>query len=356
MIIRLANRFLPCVIILCGITCYPLDPDRIKSPYYQKGRFYNIADDTELSKKGLWDIVKWKFFLKKKPPLSDAYKADDLPKITQRVPRDLLAKSKEIRIVWLGHSTVWIATQHKGQRIHIITDPIFEGIHQAHERLIPLPIPIKELLSIPIHAVLVSHAHRDHLDFKSLRKIEKHNPKVRIFLPDGTRVFAKEEGLQNIEIIKWWQNVDVKHANIHFTPAHHWSRMGFFDFMQSHWGSYVIELLGKRIYFGGDSGYSIHFKEIAKHYPKGFDIALLPIGAFRPRGLMKGVHIDPLEAIQVAQDLRARLLLPIHWGTFRLGHDLPLEAITYLRELLAQPKQTQKTIYWNPGEVYSLAY
>ena len=337
------------------LACYSLDPQRTKSRYYKEGRFHNITNDSQVAQKGLWDVIVWKFFTRKGPPLSAAYTTNDLPKVTQLSRHDLLAKRAKIRIIWLGHSTVWIAAEHKGQRLHIITDPIFEGIHQAHERLIPLPIPKEELLSLPIDAVLVSHAHRDHLDFASLRKIEERNPQIRIFLPEGTAVFAREEGLKNINIIEWWEQDKVKNAKIQFTPAHHWSRLGLYDFMQTHWGSYVIEIAGQLVYFGGDTGYSIHFQKIAKRYPQGFAAALLPIGAFRPRWFMKEVHIDPKEAIQATQDLRANLLLPIHWGTFRLGDDFPLEAIGYLEELLQKNKSQKKALLWRPGQAYTIS-
>ena len=334
--------------------CFSLDPQRFDSPYYREGRFRNFDPDEELVSKSLFTVMKWKLFGEKGPPSVNLpiEELEKPPPVKKLKTKNLLAPPNTVRMIWLGHATVWIAAYKNGKRVHLITDPIFEGISLAHDRLIEFPIPPKKLP--PIHAVLVSHCHRDHLDLQSLQFIQKENPQVQIFLPNGTRSFAKEEGLGGAEVIEWWQSQKLSdtanYAQIEFTPSQHWSRMGLFDMMQSHWGSYVIELGKQKLYFGGDTAYASHFKKIGQAHPEGFAAAILPIGAFKPRWFMRSSHIDPPEAILAARDLNADMILPIHWGTFSLGDDLPSESILYLKHLLEKQKgKKQKALLWHPG-------
>ena len=346
-----------CCVLLClflllcrFFSCFSLDPQRLESPYYKEGRFHNLDPDKNLTDKNLWDVLYWKLFGSEDPPT--VKNLHDLPpKLHKLQKTDLLAPPGKVRIVWLGHATTWIAVNQNNQRFHIITDPIFGDIGFTQSRLVALPIPAKELPAIDL--AIVSHCHRDHFDINSLRFIQKQNPKVRIFLPDGTRMIAKDEQLHRAEVIEWWQKKQVKAYAVEFTPAHHWSRMGLNDNMQCHWGSYVLHLGTRKLYFGGDTGYSSHFKKIARRHPQGFAAALLPIGAFKPRWFMKAAHINPPETIQAAKELGARLILPIHWGTFGLGDELPCEPILYLKELLTSESE-QKAFLWEPGKVIDL--
>ena len=336
--------------------CFSLDSQRVHSPYYKDGRFHNLDSDTELLSKSFFTFLKWKLFGESEPPsvdlpLEELAKA---PSVKTLERKDFLAPPNRIRIIWLGHASLWIAAYRRGERIHILTDPIFNDLPFFKSRLVELPLPPEDLP--PVHVVLVSHSHYDHLDLPSLQLIQKMNPQVRIFLPDGTRSFAKDEGLERTEVIEWWQSKKLSdtasYASIEFTPAQHWARRGFFDMMQSHWGSYVIELGKHRLYFGGDTAYASHFKKIGERYPKGFTVAALPIGAFKPRSFMRSSHIDPPEAILAARDLNADLILPIHWGTFSLGAELPSEPLLYFKDLLEKEKKKAKeqgALLWHPG-------
>ena len=337
------------------LACYSLDPKRKESPYYKDGRYYNLDKDEELAKKNFFTVLYWKLF-SSADPLDIEKKPEELsqvPKVLPRKTEDFLAPKNTIRIVWIGHSSVWISIHYKKNSLHILTDPIFEGIALAHERLIPLPLK-KEKLP-PIDVVLVSHAHRDHFDIDSLRFIEKENPEVKIFLPDGSLSFAKQYELHNVYCLEWWEKASLenKDVSIKFQPAQHWSRMGIYDKMQSHWGSYTIQIGKRKIYFGGDTAYASHFRKIYEKDPIPYDIALLPIGAYKPRWFMKEAHLSPPEAIKASKDLQAKLLLPIHWGTFSLGDDLAQEGIEYLKVLLKKDKSI-KAKYWEPGKIIDI--
>lgn len=339
--------------IMIAPACVSLDPDRVNSPHFRDGRYRNIDPDEALAGKGFSSVLYWKLFGEVDPAAPGSGPADDRPPTSTKLSRaDLLAPPNTVRIVWLGHSSVWLASNRNGRRFHLICDPVFGSVF-TRSRLSAPPIAADELP--PVHAIAVSHPHLDHMDFDSLRAIQERNPQARLYLPSGTRALAEDEELRNIRILEWWQSeafaeTDGEILRIHYLPAHHWSRMGINDFMQSHWLSYAFELDGRRIYFAGDTGFSSHFEKIAARFPQGFDAALMPIGAFKPRWFMRQAHIDPPEAIQASDLLKAKRILPVHWGTFNLGDDRPQEPAAYLRKLLKDSGQSERGLIWHPGD------
>ncbi len=327
--------------------CISLDPQRVDSAYYYEGRFNNL-DSNGASAKSFWDVIKWQFFSREDPPTVEGLN-DDPPQVRPLKREDLLAPVDTVRLVWLGHATVWIAVNYGGHRTHIITDPIL-GSPFPLQRLIELPIDLEKLP--PVDIVTVSHAHRDHLDLDSLKFLQRHNPQVVIYMPDGSRELARDNDLVTARVIEWWQEEQFGPLTIEYAPSYHWSRLGLNDLLPIPWGSYLLRIGNLRIYFAGDTGYSSHFREIHKRYNEGFDAVLLPIGAFKPRWFMSAMHINPPEALLAAEELRAQMLLPIHWGTFNLGDDKPQEAMLYLKELLKESKQN--TLLWQPGSHFDL--
>ena len=336
--------------------CIKLDPKRSNSQHYKDGRFRNIVPDEKMfQENSLLTNPREKFF-KYKAMLMEIMgegksntqleeENNRLPKLKELKTQDLLAKPGEIRVMWLGHATNWIALHDKKQRIHIITDPLFNNVYRLHKRITKFPIAPKDLPSIDV--VLISHAHPDHLDIKSLKKIQELNPKVRMFFPEGNAPFVKDEGIERPETLQWWQKIKVKGVEITFTPSHHWSRMAFNDKCQSHWGSYVIQTAKRRIFFSGDTGYSSHFKKIAERFPGGFDAALTEI-RFQAYWSTRRSHLSPKEAIQANKELASKLILPIHWGTLPSNHSTPMGAITRLKHLITKDKQ-MKALFWHPG-------
>ncbi|EMN50709.1 beta-lactamase domain protein [Leptospira interrogans str. L1207] len=167
--------------------------------------------------------------------------------------------------------------------------------------------------------------------------------------------FARDEGLENAVMQEWWTITEYAGTKIHFLPAKHWSRMGLTDMNQYHWGSYAFEFGNIRIYFGGDTGFSKHFSEIGKRFAQGFSATILPIGAFKPRWFMEPAHIGPKEALEASSILHSSLILPVHWGTFALGDDLPSEAPLYLKKLHSEKKDKLPALrVWTMGEIVDL--
>jgi L-ascorbate metabolism protein UlaG (beta-lactamase superfamily) len=225
----------------------------------------------------------------------------------------------KISYTWIGHSTFFI--QMNG--LNIITDPVFSKRMGLEKRLVPLGIPIEHLPEIDV--VLISHAHYDHLDFSSIRKL-KGNP--HYFVPIGVNSLFKRRGFQQVTEANWWDHFRYETLDLHFVPAQHWSRRGVFDKNRAHWGGWIIKNQMKTFYFVGDTAYFRGFKQIGKKFE--IDTVFMPIGDYEPDWLSGLAHINPEKAIQAFQDLGASTFIPMHYGTYRLSMDTGPEALDRL--------------------------
>jgi len=225
--------------------------------------------------------------------------------------------SQEPVITWLGHSTFLIQVAGK----NILTDPIFGSLSSVFRRLVPPVISVEDLP--PIDYVLISHNHFDHMDSKSLCSLKARFAQMRVLVPMGDKDWFDRHLFQNVSEHMWWDEiVDSKDPffKCTFLPANHWSQRTLFDKNRSLWGSWMVQSGDFTLYFGGDTSWGIHFKQIGHEF-KNIDIALLPIAPGEPRSWMKETHINAQEAVQAFRDLNAQTLIPMHWGTFHLGFD-----------------------------------
>jgi N-acyl-phosphatidylethanolamine-hydrolysing phospholipase D len=147
-----------------------------------------------------------------------------------------------------------------------------------------------------IDYVVVSHNHYDHLDYNSIKLLKKvHDP--LFVVPLKVSKWFIRNGFSNVVELDWWNS--HKHDNIEITalPVQHWSHRSIFDRLKTLWCSFMISNGEKNVYFTGDTGYCDDFKEIGSKFD--VDLALIPIGAYEPRNIMKNQHINPEEAMQV---------------------------------------------------------
>lgn len=222
-------------------------------------------------------------------------------------------------ITWIGHASFLI--QING--INILTDPLFGNFSFLYPRnaqpgILPADLP-------PIDVVIISHTHRDHMDKDSLSLIAEKNPNALFLVPMGNKSLLTGFGCSNVVELMWWDKYDVKKSDsqsLTFTsvPAIHWCQRSLFDFNTSLWGGWMIQQQDFKIYFAGDSAYGPHFAQIAQKFGS-IDVALLPIGPNEPRDLTMHSHVSTQEACQAFLDVKARVLIPMHWGTFKLGTD-----------------------------------
>jgi N-acyl-phosphatidylethanolamine-hydrolysing phospholipase D len=251
-------------------------------------------------------------------------------------------------VTWVGHSTLLV--QLDG--VNFLTDPHWGaatgpfGGRLGVRRYTPPGLAFEDLP--PIDFVLISHDHYDHLDEPTvLRLARAFNP--RFVVPLGIKAWLADRGITNAVELDWGESVDFRGLTITCTPAQHGSGRTLRDQGRRLWSSWVVSG-SQRFYFGGDSGYAGHFKEIGDAYGP-FDLAALAIGSYTPRALTRAVHTSPEEALQAWRDLRAARFLGIHWGTFFLAEESYDEPPRRLAAEVARLKLDPDVIWvFKPGE------
>src|SRR3984957_6026102 len=239
--------------------------------------------------------------------------------MTGESKKPILVSPEELGITFIGHSSFFI--QIGGRRVLI--DPVFAERLIALRRLRRPGVKIKDLPAIDM--VLLSHAHMDHLNRPSLRRIVAHNNKVSgrapiAVVPWGVEDLVSDLGFARVVTLEWWQTKSIGGLELTMTPCKHWGARFFKDTHRG-FGGYVIRGGGHALYHSGDTAYFDGFTHIGKRLKP--EVALLPIGAYRPDSY-RGVHTCPEEALQAFLDLGARRMIPMHYGTFRLSQE-PME-------------------------------
>jgi L-ascorbate metabolism protein UlaG (beta-lactamase superfamily) len=288
---------------------------RSRSQYFDGSQFFNpVRND-----KSFWS------FLKMRIGAEWASWPDWIESAYGKI-NPIRVDGEEMHVSHINHSTVLIQIAGK----NILTDPIFSErcspISWAGPKRVRNPgIPFEGLP--PIDIVLISHDHYDHLDLPTIeRLIERDRPQFYVGLGVGERF----ENVETVLEMDWWESVQATDSiKIHFVPVQHFSGRSLWDRNSTQWGGFVIEAEGRRIYFGGDTGYADHFKQTRQKLGP-MDLSLLPIGAYGPRDFMKYAHVNPEEAVQAHMDLESKLSIGMHYGTFQLTseeYDAPLKEL-----------------------------
>ena len=302
--------------------------------------------------KSLWELVRLRFFSDLE--IADQASQSDRIAIASELADLHISPSAPLQITWLGHSSFLL--QYRG--LAILTDPIFS--HRASpvqwlgpERLIAMPIGHTQLP--PIDAIVISHDHYDHLDERSIRALGN-QPIYLVPLKLGQTL--QEFGIAKARIIErdWWQEFRFGPLIATATPAQHWSGRGLSDRFKTLWASWHLRIDDMQLWFGGDTGYNpVQFKAIGQRFPD-IDLALIPIGAYKPRSFLKEQHVDPAEALLIHQDIGARRSIGMHWATFQLAAediDAPLRELQQAVESAAVPAPVFDTMH--TGETRVLA-
>lgn len=284
------------------------DPALLYAPHVRDGRYFNpwMPLDKETG-----DVLRW-WFSEKTSYTEEEEKTT--PKIVSGLYQSILSSPDDF-IAWIGHATFLIRIGGE----YWLTDPMFSERALLPKRKTPPALTVEEFAALPGRKnVLLSHNHYDHLDEESIRRLP---PETRIYVPLGLKSLMHELGKRDVVEMDWWQSISCgKDCRIVCLPAQHWSRRGIGDTNATLWASFLIDASGRRVYYGGDGGYFIGYREIGRRYP-GIDYALMPVTAYDPRWFMHYPHMDAQEALLAFQDLGARYFIPTQWGTFRLGDE-----------------------------------
>jgi N-acyl-phosphatidylethanolamine-hydrolysing phospholipase D len=241
------------------------------------------------------------------------------------VPRAVVNDGSELRangtkptVTWIGHATLLV--QLGG--LNVLTDPLWS------ERASPVDFAGPRRLVAPgmrfedlprIDAVVISHDHYDHLDVETVeRLVREHQP--RFFVPLGLKAWLADHGARDVVELDWWQAADFRGLTFTCTPAQHSSGRALHDQNLRLWSSWVIAGRGKKLWFAGDTGYTPVLREIGKRLGP-FDLAAIPVGGYSAWEARHPNHANPEEAVQLLEDLDARQMVPIHFGTLDFNRE-----------------------------------
>lgn len=248
-----------------------------------------------------------------------------------RVPKPLIPSVKsnlnnlnQDAITWFGHSSYHLFFSGK----HILVDPVFSGYAA------PFSFMIKAFAGSNIYQpedfnnidiLILTHDHYDHLDYHTLLKLKSKIKHIYCSLGVASHLIYWGFNPLIINELDWWQSVQIDDdIKLTATPARHFSGRSL-KRAQTLWSSFVLESSKRKLFLGGDSGYGNHFTAIHDEFGT-FDLAILECGQYNQKWPM--IHMTPEETVQAGIDLKAKLILPVHWGKFALAYhdwDEPIE-------------------------------
>jgi L-ascorbate metabolism protein UlaG (beta-lactamase superfamily) len=223
-------------------------------------------------------------------------------------------------ISFVGHSTFIIKMDGET----IFTDPFMSDRAAVASKDVKIRFDYKNVAQRPV--VLISHNHYDHLDKQSVKALIKKNA---VFIaPLRLKSYLEKWGAKEVYELDWWESIRLGAMNYTLLPAQHWSmRVARGQGSgKSLWGGFLIQG-SKTIYFSGDTGYFRGFEEFGSKYE--IDYAIMGAGSYEPRWFMHYSHMDPMEFIRAADELNAKVSIPMHFGTMSLS-DEPLTYPLYV--------------------------
>ena len=253
----------------------------------------------------------------------------------------------DLAVTWYGHSSAVIELD--GYRI--LADPVWSDRCSPSRALGPqrlhrVPAPLEALPAID--AVIISHDHYDHLDIDTVKQLARMQRSI-FYVPLGIGAHLRYWGIPDERIVEldWGQSAQLDQLSLACTPARHFSGR-FLTRNTTLWSSWALLGPRHRVFFGGDTGYSVTFPGTGTEYGP-FDMTLMPIGAYHPG--WPDIHMNPAEAVRAHRDVTDAgrgLFVPIHWGTFRLAPHPWSEPVT--RMLTAAAAENVAAVVPRPGQ------
>jgi L-ascorbate metabolism protein UlaG (beta-lactamase superfamily) len=239
---------------------------------------------------------------------------------------------REIALTWIGHASFLL----QAEGMNVLIDPNWSSWVKGIKRMRSPGVALNALPGIDL--VLVTHAHFDHLDRRTLRGIAADQPVV---VPFEVGNLVHDLGFRVVQELHYWETFEYGPLRVTLTPCRHWGARLLHDSHRG-FGGFIIEVGGRVIYHCGDTAYFEGFEEIGRRF--AVDVALLPIGAYDPPSL-RTVHMNPEEALDAFVALGAKVMVPMHYGTFRLSYE-PLDEPPRRLLAAAHSRQMENHIVW----------
>jgi L-ascorbate metabolism protein UlaG (beta-lactamase superfamily) len=231
-------------------------------------------------------------------------------------------------VLWLGHATFLIRIAGTT----ILTDPYLGLVagprNIGPRRYVPAAIHPRRLPRIDV--IAASHDHYDHICEWTLRELADRRHQVEVICPLRVGRLFRNHGFTRVHELDWGDRRHVGDVRITALPAIHFSGRGALDRNRTLWVSYGFQgppsgdRPGAHVWFSGDTGHGPVFRHIgAAEGP--FDLAIVGIGAYAPRSIMRPVHADPEEGLEIGADVNAHVTLGMHWGSIMLTTEPVLE-------------------------------
>ncbi|TDF35202.1 hydrolase [Alteromonadaceae bacterium M269] len=284
------------------------DTTHLESSHFEEGKYINANPEIKQDMSNLGSILKRYLFEKRVDPTPE-----NVP--LEHIDANNLQLDDKNAVYRLGHSSILLKLEGKVW----LADPVFSERASfvqwaGPKRFHPVPLDVEQLPEI--EGVIISHDHYDHLDEGTIKQL---NSRVKnFFVPKGVDAHLKSWGVSEdrVHALDWWESVEVGGVSLTATPAQHFSGRGLFDGNETLWASWVIKTKEHSLFFSGDSGYFDGFKLIGERFGP-FDITLMETGAYDRD--WADIHMLPEESVQAHIDLKGKVMVPIHNGTFDLA-------------------------------------
>jgi len=297
--------------------------------------------------------IKWSFktFNKEKKKLKIEFPSNHVVE-REKVLENLEKYKNDNYIAWIGHATFLI----KLGNTTIITDPLFSKnsgpLIFGPKRYVESAIKLNEIPKTDLF--LLTHNHYDHLDYSTIRNFP--HKKSKVLVPLKLSKYFTRNGFKDVNELDWYDEIKVNDLKVTFLPAVHWSKRTLTDTNKTLWGNFLIEYKDKKILFACDTGYGNIYKELGEKYGP-IDLTFINIGAydFRPMFEKSVYHTNPEEALNIAQDLKSKKVIGMHWGTVVLSLEPIMEPpIRFKANAEKYGYKKEDAILFKIGEVQKL--
>jgi L-ascorbate metabolism protein UlaG (beta-lactamase superfamily) len=247
------------------------------------------------------------------------------------------ARDRELVVTYIGHATTLVQLGP----VAILTDPVFSDRLLVPRRLVEPGVPLDELP--PLDLVLVSHGHYDHLDVPTHHRLP--NDAIAVVAENLADLVAPC-GYRRVVELRWGESFVHRGVRVTALPVKHWGTRNLLPDGRGYTG-FLLESDAGAVFFPGDTAYFPGFSQYGSRFD--IDVALLPIGAYSPPSFRR-VHMNPEDAFRAFRDLRARFMVPIHWGTFTVSLEPIDEPVTWLDDIARREDAAERVVILGHGE------